>query len=306
MSVYKDMFPTLGGYLTDKGQLHFPRIELFIQEISRREPLYFQQRAIEDKERPFATPEYRDHYYKMKFQLEPEDIEGKRKIVKSYLEGLAWVLTYYYHGCGSWTWYYPYLYAPLGSDLRNLSDISVGFDKGRPFTPLLQLLSVLPPQSANFLPSSYADLMINPSSNLSPYYPRDFTVDANGKKAPWECVVQIPFINEKMLIDTVNTIDHAKELTPKQQMINRGGKEHAYKPSDFKESFQKNAGKKQMINSDVKGTWGSALDDQYIAATRQYSPGSSRSGGGNGGGGSGYRGGNGGGRGGQSSGRSPR
>jgi hypothetical protein len=67
--------------------------------------------------------------------------------VQSYLEGLYWVLIYYHKGCGSWTWYYPYLYAPLASDLVNLASIEVKFEAGRPFTPLLQLLSVLPPQS---------------------------------------------------------------------------------------------------------------------------------------------------------------
>ena len=67
----------------------------------------------------------------------------------SYLEGLYWILTYYHKGCQSWNWFYPYLYAPLASDLINLASINVTFSKGKPFTPLLQLLSVLPPQSGN-------------------------------------------------------------------------------------------------------------------------------------------------------------
>jgi 5'-3' exoribonuclease 1 len=40
MNVYRDIMPTLGGYLTDKSKIHMPRLELFIQEIGRREPLY--------------------------------------------------------------------------------------------------------------------------------------------------------------------------------------------------------------------------------------------------------------------------
>lgn len=50
MNIYKDILPSLGGYLTDKNKLHFYRTELFIQEVARREPLYFQQRAIEEKD----------------------------------------------------------------------------------------------------------------------------------------------------------------------------------------------------------------------------------------------------------------
>ena len=30
--------------------------------------------------------------------MEKEDEAGKDRLVRSYLEGLAWVLTYYHHG----------------------------------------------------------------------------------------------------------------------------------------------------------------------------------------------------------------
>ena len=104
-----------------------------------------------------------------------------QSLVKSYIEGLTWVLSYYHCGCTSWTWYFPYLYAPLGTDLINLPELDIKFDIGIPFTPLLQLLSVLPPQSGAFLPKSYENMMISPTSPLMPYYPKDFEVDANGR-----------------------------------------------------------------------------------------------------------------------------
>lgn len=34
-------------------------------------------------------------------------------------------------GCGSWTWYYPYLYAPLCTDLRDLASKSITFEQGK-------------------------------------------------------------------------------------------------------------------------------------------------------------------------------
>lgn len=164
--------------------------------------------------------------------------------MSSYVHGLSWVLTYYHDGCGSWTWYYPYLYAPLASDLRDLNLIKLEFQQGtielfdtitsaymfylldsiyyyifykcqryshqnsifcrsdllesiiicefyfhstftctynlsicyflsgKPFTPLLQLLAVLPPQSGKFLPVSYEERMTRKSSPLYPFYPK--------------------------------------------------------------------------------------------------------------------------------------
>lgn len=122
---------------------------------------------------------------------------------------------------------------------------------GRPFTPLLQLLSVLPPQSGRFLPSPYEQVMTSNSSLLAEYYPRDFLVDANGKKNSWECIVRIPFIKvfitfircfthlfllkrdqqEEELVDAVNKIDHIKELSESERQRNIAGTEHAFKPT---------------------------------------------------------------------------
>lgn len=139
------------------------------------------------------------------------------------------MLTYYHYGCASWTWYYPYLYGPLASDLTNLSSLSFTFQKGRPFTPLLQLLSVLPPQSGKLLPNSYSNMMIDERSPLARFYPRDFEVDANGKKNSWECVVQIPFIEEEVLINTISQIDHRKSLSKTERIRNLPGNTHQFK-----------------------------------------------------------------------------
>ena len=198
----------------------------------------------------------------MKFDLEPDNVQAKRKLAESYLQGLAWVLTYYHDGCGSWTWYYPYLYGPLATDLRNLADLDITFEQGSPFTPLLQLLSVLPPQSGDFLPPSYREAMTSSVSPLVEYYPRDFEVDANGKKNSWECIVKIPFINETILVDTVSTIDHKKELTLQERTRNIPGETHRFRPPNPQDP---EARRKQSPS--MKG-WGSALKDD--APKRRY------------------------------------
>jgi len=59
-------------------------------------------------------------YYKEKLHVDvhsPEGISFKKKMLHKYLEGLQWVLYYYYRGAQHWRWYYPYHYAPMISDI---------------------------------------------------------------------------------------------------------------------------------------------------------------------------------------------
>jgi hypothetical protein len=66
MTTYRDLLPRLGGYLSHKHSLHLPRVELFLQELARRETLYFEQRGADEQEPLYAGPGYRDHYYKVR------------------------------------------------------------------------------------------------------------------------------------------------------------------------------------------------------------------------------------------------
>eukprot|EP00826_Nyctotherus_ovalis_P036773 TRINITY_DN3289_c0_g1_i2.p1 TRINITY_DN3289_c0_g1~~TRINITY_DN3289_c0_g1_i2.p1 ORF type:complete len:408 (+),score=115.31 TRINITY_DN3289_c0_g1_i2:73-1296(+) len=59
-------------------------------------------------------------YYKLKFQFDTAEEQGKKSLdtlIYKYLEGLQWVLYYYYKGVKHWGWYYSYHYAPLVSDI---------------------------------------------------------------------------------------------------------------------------------------------------------------------------------------------
>ena len=202
-----------------------------------------------------------------KFGIEPGDEASIRSVVQSYIEGLFWVLTYYHDGCGSWTWYYPHLYAPLASDLVNIAALPVEFPQGKPFTPLLQLLSVLPPQSGTFLPRPYEELMSSPESPLVEYYPQDFIVDANGKKNAWECVVCIPFIKEDVLVDAVNRIDHVTMLTHEERLRNIPGLEHRFKPTNATAG-----GNRESRGASVEGAggaWGNALVDSRDSSSNR-------------------------------------
>lgn len=145
-------------------------------------------------------PGYADRYYEQKFDVSPDDKEFRRKVARSYAEGLAWVLLYYFQGCPSWTWYYPYHYAPFAADFEDIADMETSFDKGKPFKPFEQLMGVLPASSNHAIPEIFHDLMSDPDSEIIDFYPEDFPVDLNGKKFAWQGVVLLPFIDEHRLL----------------------------------------------------------------------------------------------------------
>ncbi|RKF55399.1 5'-3' exoribonuclease 2 [Erysiphe neolycopersici] len=149
---------------------------------------------------------YADRYYEQKFGADPKDIAFRYQVARDYVEGLAWVLLYYFQGCPSWEWYYPYHYAPFAADFAEISDMKISFKKGRIFRPFEQLMGVLPAGSRQAIPKEFHHLMTNPDSEIIDFYPDDFTIDLNGKKWAWQGVALLPFIDSKRLLDAMAKI----------------------------------------------------------------------------------------------------
>lgn len=146
---------------------------------------------------------YADRYYEQKFKVDPKDIAFRNQVARAYVEGLAWVLLYYFQGCPSWTWYYPHHYAPFAADFVELSKLDMKFEKGRIFKPFEQLMGVLPAASNHAIPEVFRSLMSDEDSEILDFYPTDFPIDLNGKKFAWQGVALLPFIDEKRLLDAM-------------------------------------------------------------------------------------------------------
>ncbi|GAA98835.1 hypothetical protein E5Q_05523 [Mixia osmundae IAM 14324] len=169
---------------------------------------------------------WKTDYYRDKLEFEFTDKPALHQLAFRYIEGLQWVLHYYYDGVASWGWFYDYHYAPKISDLQNVDHMEFVFDLGRPFKPFEQLMGVLPDLSATILPEAYRDLLTSPESPIKDFYPRDFKLDLNGKKQDWEAVVKIPFIDQARLLHAME--GRSARLTPDEQQRNTWGDSYIF------------------------------------------------------------------------------
>ncbi|XP_028647913.1 5'-3' exoribonuclease 1 isoform X2 [Erpetoichthys calabaricus] len=163
--------------------------------------------------------QYKRTYYMTKMGVEVVSDEFLANQAECYVQAIQWILHYYYHGVQSWSWYYPYHYAPYLSDIRGISTIKLEFTMGKPFMPFEQLLAVLPAASKDLLPICYQNLMTSENSPIFDYYPLEFKTDLNGKQQEWEAVVLIPFIDEKRLLAAMEPCNNF--LTEEEKQRNR-------------------------------------------------------------------------------------
>ena len=167
---------------------------------------------------------WKERYYMNKFSEGAEDRNFRSRVANEYILGICWVLQYYYQGCPSWTWYFPYHYAPFASDFANIESQIINFPMDtKPFKPLEQLMAVFPAASKKFLPSSWQELMHRADSKIIDFYPNNFKIDLNGKAQAWQGVALLPFVDEKRLLDTLKTV--YLNLTEDEQRRNSLGNE---------------------------------------------------------------------------------
>uniref|UniRef100_T1J5Z8 5'-3' exoribonuclease n=1 Tax=Strigamia maritima TaxID=126957 RepID=T1J5Z8_STRMM len=170
---------------------------------------------------------WKDRYYENKFDVRSDNIKFRQEVAAEYCRGLCWVLKYYYQGCASWTWFFPYHYAPFASDFINIGDLNIEFDnKTQPFKPLEQLMGVFPAASKQHIPEPWGELMTDPESPIIDFYPDNFKIDLNGKKWAWQGVALLPFVDEKRLLKSLK--EYYPLLTEAEEKRNVRGDDRLY------------------------------------------------------------------------------
>jgi 5'-3' exonuclease len=146
----------------------------------------------------------RKRYYKHYWNVSDDELEEfSEKLVLHYLIGIKWVTLYYFDTCPSWDWYYPFDHPPFLSDINkyliNINLNKIKFELGKPLEPFMQLLAVLPPQSAYLIPNSLKKLVLNKDSNLSYLYPYEFKQDFINKFKYWMGIPLLPPLDIDLL-----------------------------------------------------------------------------------------------------------
>lgn len=179
--------------------------ELLKEEIKKS-----QTHQVQDDIRFGQDEGWKLRYYTQKFKFTETDVKQRtqtfQNVAHEYIKGLCWVMLYYYEGCVSWNWYFPYHYAPLASDLFQIDRFNISFELSKPLTPLQQLMSVLPEASGHCLPKPFRNLMKSNDSPILDFYPTDFKLDLNGKRFSWQAVVLLPFIDEERLKNALSAV----------------------------------------------------------------------------------------------------
>ena len=77
-----------------------------------------QAKAEMDRQYEQKFQEWKDEFYKGKFEWDRDNDVELTKLCENYVQGLQWVLYYYYRGVVSWPWYYQYHYSPMISGMQ--------------------------------------------------------------------------------------------------------------------------------------------------------------------------------------------
>ena len=147
--------------------------------------------------------------------FDEDDLES---CCKNYIIGLKWTFDYYFKGCKCWKWKYNYSHAPSINDILNTMNSmnlsSIKLKESKPYSPIVQLLSIFPKTSVDLIPYEYRNLMGKQSCILD-YYPDQYEIDTYYKRYFWQCEPILPLIDYERINSAFKKIKMSPELKNK-------------------------------------------------------------------------------------------
>jgi 5'-3' exonuclease len=147
--------------------------------------------------------DYKYKYYEYYFYTSINQQKLIDNVCKNYIEGLLWVLKYYFVECCSWDWFFNYNVCPFINDIHkyiknykfNVNNII--FDIGKPLNPKHQLICVIPKKFIPEIISEYSEI-INKEC-VGYMFPNEYELETEGKTILWKCNPIIPQININLI-----------------------------------------------------------------------------------------------------------
>lgn len=170
-------------------------------------------------------------FYKKFFKL--DSLEHVDNVCLDYMKGMQFVMHYYFHGCPSWSYYYPYFMSPFLSDLitvvnKHAANVQITFDREGPYKPFDQLAYILPRASMGLLPDEYSRVLLS-DPRTEKYYParmEDFEPFDGIHDYQW--IAKLELFNDPEMQEVLKKIDYSK-FTPKEKRRNSQGVPQIYR-----------------------------------------------------------------------------
>ena len=187
------------------------------------------------------------------------------RLTKNYVEGLAWVLRYYYQGVRFVSFQstailisppdtivamvLPISFCSLCSRFRrnrqNEDRVSSwtavqtfrttygcfpSSEVNHPSAAKVESTMLTHLSSRQHIPEVFHRFMVDEDSPIIDFYPSTFQIDMNGKKMAWQGVALLPFIDEKRLLDAM-ALEYP-HLSEEEQQRNRWGNNVIFAPAE--------------------------------------------------------------------------
>ena len=173
-----------------------------------QERYHYVENQYRDTIRAGTDSRWRERYYEQ--LLDIPAIEGKKtcarrveQVCYRYLRMTLWILQYYQGLHDNWTVTYPFPAAPSVTDLHRHvmedMDLNAHFEDTAPASPLVQLMCILPSESAALLPPRLAWYTTHKDSPIHYMYPIDVNYQYYGRRYLHEARAFMPPMDRELL-----------------------------------------------------------------------------------------------------------
>ena len=171
-------------------------------------------------------PAWQSVYYQHLFHTRMHDTRTMTTACQLFAQGVQWTLSYYKRQPKDALWYYPFGFAPTFRDLANyvasrpdvLSPPSGGTGPGAATATgfvdaMVQLLCIMPPESADILPQHVRTLMTVPAHGCTHLFPRGYPIQTFLKTHLWECHPVLPALDIALMQRALAAVTSAGAAT---------------------------------------------------------------------------------------------